>query len=116
MKVAAKCILFAWDSVQCRRYEPGKGPLEDGLYEIDSEGELAALTTAKGEYVFQWPGHEGKTSLKPVPVRVAEPAKVPEPQEAAPAPRGRPMTEEHKAKLKAGREAARTRKMALAAA
>ena len=57
--VAAKCILFAWDGAY--RYEPGKGSLPDGLFEIDSDNEvLNRMTTPRGEYVFQYSGHEGR--------------------------------------------------------
>ena len=37
-----------------------KGPLPDGLYEIESGTGLDKLTTPMGEWIFQYPGHEGK--------------------------------------------------------
>ena len=68
--VAAKCILFAWDGAY--RYEPGKGSLPDGLFEIDSNNEvLNRMTTPRGEYVFQYPGHEGKAPVKPETVNAS---------------------------------------------
>lgn len=51
MQVVAKCVTPAWDSVNKVRYEPGGGPLPDGLYEIDRDGPLASLKLGSG-YVF----------------------------------------------------------------
>ncbi|HME56820.1 MAG TPA: hypothetical protein VKF63_00660 [Terracidiphilus sp.] len=54
MKVQAKCIAEAWDSTACTMYEPGKGPLPGGLYEIDRDSQLATLKTPTGKYVFEF--------------------------------------------------------------
>lgn len=54
MKVQAKCIMQAWDSKECVMYEPGMGPLPGGLYEIDSNGQLATMKTPKGDWIFQF--------------------------------------------------------------
>lgn len=62
--VQAKCLAQAWGPMagtnQCGMYYPGKGPLPDGLYEIESGTGLDKLTTPMGEWIFQYPGHEGK--------------------------------------------------------
>jgi len=107
MKVEARCIMFAWDSVECRRYEPNKGPL-DGLYEIDTDSQLANLTTGKDDYVFQWPGHERKGSHVPEPVKVSAPA-APVAEAKVDGRKG-PMSEERKAKMAASLAAAREAK------
>jgi hypothetical protein len=62
--VVAKCLAFAWDSVACKGYEPDKGPLPGGLYEIDADSQLSTLTTIRKDWLFQYPGHEGKASVK----------------------------------------------------
>lgn len=63
--VVAKCLAFAWDSVECKGYEPNRGPLPDGCYEIDADSQLSTLTTIRGLWLFQYPGHEGKATEKP---------------------------------------------------
>jgi hypothetical protein len=109
--VQAKCILFAWDSVGCRSYEPGKGKLEGGLYEIDPESQLAELTTAKGDYIFQWEGHEKKAGFKPK--LVVEPR--PQEQDAPERPK-RTMSDALKKKMAAGRAARKAAREASVAA
>lgn len=54
MKVQARCIAKAWDSKACIMYEPGKGPLPGGLYEIDRDSQLATLKTPTGRYIFEF--------------------------------------------------------------
>jgi DNA gyrase subunit A len=62
-KVQARCIERAWDSVAAVMYEPGKGPLPGGLYEIDPYGQLATLKTSSGKDLFEF----DRTSLRPEP-------------------------------------------------
>ena len=60
--VEAKCIMPAWDSINCVQYIPGQGPLPGGLYKIDRESDLAKLKTAggaKGKYVFDFDRNAG---------------------------------------------------------
>lgn len=57
--VQAKCIMDAWDSVLCIPYKAGKGPLPEGLYEIDRHGPLAALKTPRNKYVFEFDRNAG---------------------------------------------------------
>jgi hypothetical protein len=62
MQVAAKCIMAAYDSVNCISYKPGQGPLPGGLYEIDRNGPLATLKTSggpMGKYVFEFDRNAG---------------------------------------------------------
>lgn len=68
MRVAAKCIKEAWDSMSCVLYKPGHGPLPEGLYEIDRDGPLAKLKTADGKlgkYVFEFDRNAGIDDEKP---------------------------------------------------
>lgn len=60
MLVHAKCLAFAWDSQASKAYNPDAGPLPDGLYEIDTDSQLATLKTIRGDWLFQYPGHEGR--------------------------------------------------------
>jgi len=53
MIVKAKCTAPAWDSPSAVLYAPGGGPLEGGLYEIDTEGPLPALKIGN-RYVFEF--------------------------------------------------------------
>jgi hypothetical protein len=53
MIVKAKCTAPAWDSPSAVYYAPGGGPLEGGLYEIDTEGPLPALKIGN-RYVFDF--------------------------------------------------------------
>jgi hypothetical protein len=122
MLVHAKCIQFAWDSANSKAYHPDGGPLTGGLYEIEEDSQLTTLKTIRGDWIFQYPGHEGRApktepivSVKP-PEAVAVPHSDTVVQERKPGSRGKPLSEEHKAKLKAGREAAMARKAELAAA
>ena len=66
MIVHAKCLAFAWDSLAGKAYNPDAGPLPDGLYEIDTDSQLATLKTLRGDWLFQYPGHVGKPEDKPV--------------------------------------------------
>jgi hypothetical protein len=66
MLVHAKCLAFAWDSQASKAYNPDAGPLPDGLYEIDTDSQLATLKTLRGDWLFQYPGHVGKPEDKPV--------------------------------------------------
>lgn len=55
--VSAKCIMPAWDSVNCLHLKPGQGSLPGGLFEIDRDGPLAKLKTSggpMGKYVFEF--------------------------------------------------------------
>lgn len=123
MKVAAECIEFAWDSPTSMAYYPGQGPLPGGLYEIDSDSQLATLTTIRGSWIFQFLGHQGKDPNYDVrrrgavnrstPVPLAEVAAAPTQLASAPTQtkhKGRPMTEAHKAKLQAARATSRAAK------
>ena len=58
MLVKAKCVTAAWDSVNATLYEPGNGPLPDGLYEIERDGPLASLKLG-GIYVFDFDRNRG---------------------------------------------------------
>jgi hypothetical protein len=66
MLVQAKCLAQAWGPMagtkQCAMYYPNRGPLPDGLYEIESGTALDNLTVpgTRGQWIFQYPGHEGK--------------------------------------------------------
>lgn len=53
MLVKARCVTPAWDSVGAVMYEPGRGPLPEGLYEIDRDGPLARLKLGS-TYVFDF--------------------------------------------------------------
>ena len=123
MKVAAKCLAFAWDSQASKAYYPNAGPLPDGLYEIDTDSQLATLKTIRGDWLFQYPGHEGRAP-KPGDVPVVATATIKEIVEAKAETvkadkRKVPMTAERKAQLAAalakGR-AAKKAKLELAAA
>jgi hypothetical protein len=107
--VVAQCLASAWDSVACRTYEPGQGPLPDGLYEIDADSQLSTLVTIRGMWLFQYPGHEGKGFQKP---RVEPVAPQVPPIEAKADKRKQPMTDEHKAKMLAARKAKKAEKLA----
>jgi hypothetical protein len=124
MIVHAKCLAFAWDSQASKAYSPDAGPLPDGLYEIDTDSQLATLKTLRGDWLFQYPGHEGRAP-KPgdEPVMAVATATVKEIVEAKPVKpdkRKVPMTPERKAQLAAalakGRAAKRARIAELAAA
>ena len=52
MKVQAKCVFPAWDNPFL--YQPGRGPLPDGLYEIEHDGPLAKMKDARGKWVFEF--------------------------------------------------------------
>lgn len=111
MLVSAKCIMFAWDSGTCQRYEPGKGPLEDGNYEIDTGSRLAELTVGtSGEWVFQYPGHTGGPDKTAKPG--VEPVKAPPVAARKADNRKVPMSEERKAKLRKALADARAAKRA----
>jgi hypothetical protein len=60
MKVKAKCTAPAWDCPFL--YHPGKGPLPDGLYEIDSESNLAKMEIRPGVFVFEFDREVAKSS------------------------------------------------------
>lgn len=49
MKVRAKCIARCWDSANSKEYVPNGGPY-GGLYEIDTDSQLATLTTSPVAY------------------------------------------------------------------
>lgn len=51
MKVHAKCARPAWDNPFL--YQPGRGPLPGGLYEIEHDGPLALMKSA-GKWVFEF--------------------------------------------------------------
>lgn len=118
MLVHAKCLEFAWDSTACKAYNPNAGPLPGGLWEIDTESQLATLTTLRGEWRFQYPGHEGRVP-KPEdkPVESVATATIKEIVEAKaenvkPDKRRKKMSAEHKAKMIAGRAASKAARMA----
>jgi hypothetical protein len=125
MLVHAKCLSFAWDSITATAYYPNAGPLPGGLYEIDSESQLATLTTIRGEWLFQYPGHEGKvTKPEDEPVEAVATATIKEIVETKaatvkPDKRKGTMTAERKAQLTAalarGRAAKKARLEAAAA-
>jgi hypothetical protein len=105
MIVHAKCLAFAWDSLASKAYNPDAGPLPDGLYEIDTDSQLATLTTIRGDWLFQYPGHEGRAP-KPgdKPVEAVATATIKEVVE--------PMTAERKAQLAAALAKGRAAKKA----
>ena len=126
MKFAAKCLAFAWDSQASKAYNPNAGPLPDGHYEIDTDSQLATLKTIRGDWLFQYPGHEGRAP-KPgdKPVAAVATATIKEVVEAKAEAvkvdkRKVPMTAERKAQLVAaltkGRAAKKARIAELAAA
>ena len=110
MLVHAKCLAFAWDSQASKAYNPDAGPLPDGLYEIDTDSQLATLKTLRGDWLFQYPGHVGKPEDKPV-AAVAT-ATIKEVVEAKPDKRKVPMTTERKAQLAAALAKGRAAKKA----
>jgi hypothetical protein len=61
MLVKAKCVTPCWDSNNAVRYEPGAGPLPDGLYEIDRNGPLALLKLGS-TYVFEFDRNGTRTN------------------------------------------------------
>lgn len=96
--VTAKCLAFAWDSVACRGYDASVE------YEIDADSQLATLTTIRGDWMFQYPGHEGRAPDKEKVVPVASTATIKEIVEAKAETvkvdkRKVPMTAERKAQL-----------------
>jgi hypothetical protein len=113
MIVHAKCLAFAWDSLASKAYNPDAGPLPDGLYEIDTDSQLATLTTIRGDWLFQYPGHEGRAP-KPgdKPVEAVATATIKEVVEAKPDKRKVPMTAERKAQLAAALAKGRAAKKA----
>ena len=121
MLVHAKCLAFAWDSQASKAYNPDAGPLPDGLYEIDTDSQLATLKTIRGDWIFQYPGHEGRAP-KPEDNPVVATATIKEVVEAKVDRRkGKkgPMTAERKVQLAAalakGRAAKKARLEAAAA-
>lgn len=110
MLVQAKCIQFAWDSPTSTGYHPDAGPLPGGLYEIDTDSQLATLTTLRGDWIFQYPGHEGRKPKageagESVPVSPVATATIKEIVEAKENPvksdkRKGTMTPERRAKLR----------------
>jgi hypothetical protein len=103
MLVHAKCLAFAWDSQASKAYNPDAGPLPDGLYEIDTDSQLATLKTLRGDWLFQYPGHEGRAP-KPgdepvVAVATATVKEIVEAKAVKPDKRKVPMTAERKAQL-----------------
>jgi hypothetical protein len=101
--------------------------LPDGLYEIDTDSQLATLKTVRGDWIFQYPGHEGrapKTGDVPVvvPVSTATIKEIVESKAEVPKPDKRkvPMTAARKAQLATalakGRAAKKARIEQLAAA
>ena len=104
MKVVAKCLAFAWDSQASKAYNPDAGPLPDGLYEIDTDSQLATLKTLRGDWLFQYPGHEGRPNPEDKPVAAVATATIKEVVEAKAEEvkvdkRKVPMTAERKAQL-----------------
>jgi hypothetical protein len=120
MKVVAKCLAFAWDSQASKAYNPDAGPLPDGLYEIDTDSQLATLKTLRGDWLFQYPGHEGRPNPEDKPVAAVATATIKEVVEAKVDKRKVPMTAERKAQLAValakGRAAKKARIAELAAA
>ena len=116
MLVHAKCLAFAWDSQASKAYNPDAGPLPDGLYEIDTDSQLATLKTLRGDWLFQYPGHEGRAP-KPGDEPVVATATVKEVVEAKAAPskidkRHQKMSDAHKKAMIAGRAAKKAERMA----
>jgi hypothetical protein len=101
--VHAKCLAFAWDSLASKAYNPDAGPLPDGLYEIDTDSQLATLKTIRGDWLFQYPGHEGrapKPGDKPVAATATIKEVVAAKAEAVKTDKRKvPMTAERKAQL-----------------
>jgi hypothetical protein len=98
MIVTAKCTIDAFDSKTAQYFV--RGETIEG-FDTDSEmgKRLSSLTTARGEWVFQWPGREtpkAADAMKaiPVPIQPAAPGK----------PKG--MSAEHKKKLAQARKVA----------
>ena len=125
MIVHAKCLAFAWDSLASKAYNPDAGPLPDGLYEIDTDSQLATLKTLRGDWIFQYPGHEGRPKPGDKPVAAVATATIKEVVEAKAEAvkvdkRKVPITAERKAQLAAalvkGRAAKKARIAELAAA
>jgi hypothetical protein len=119
--VHAKCLAFAWDSQAGKAYNPDAGPLPDGLYEIDTDSQLATLKTLRGDWLFQYPGHEGRPKPEDKPVAATATIKeVVEAKPVKPDKRKVPMTAERKAKLAVslakGRAAKKARIAEMAAA
>ena len=67
MKVQAKCIISAWDNPVL--YQPGRGPLEGGLYEIEHDGQLAGMKS-NGRWVFEFDREAAKKAASVIPESV----------------------------------------------
>jgi hypothetical protein len=83
--------------------------LPDGCYEIDADSQLSTLTTIRGLWLFQYPGHEGKATEKPklvVSQAVAQTTERPK----------RTMSDALKKKMAAGRAARKAAREASVAA
>lgn len=106
MLVDAKVVAEAWDSKTCQYFYPGST-----IEKFDTESELGQrlmeLTTPRGKYAFQFPGHEGfkpkpsterdadeeeKKSVNPV-IPVAVQSK-PHPVKRAPVKKRKPWSQE----------------------
>jgi hypothetical protein len=120
MPVTAKVIANCWDSPSATGYS--KGSVIEGFDpESDAGRRLSSLQTSLGEWIFQYPGHEGRGPLPPkrnqasfVPQKVEQKpesveAKVIEPPKVD--RRYKPMSQEHKAKMMAGRAARKAQRM-----
>ena len=118
--VQAKCLAFAWDRLATKAYTADGGPLPGGLYEIDTDSQLATLTTIRGDWLFQYPGHEGRApgKAKPVPVSTATVKEIVEAkaETAKTDKRKGKLSEAHKAAMIAGRAAKKAERLARLAA
>lgn len=90
----AECIYPAFDNQTATSYSPGV------VADFDETNEkLNSLTAPSGNWIFQYPGHEGGPKK---PVKTVE-AKIEEVAKPASKLKGRPMSAEHKAKMAEGR-------------
>jgi len=66
MLVKAKCVFAAWEYPFL--YQPGKGPLPGGLYEIEHDGKLARMKDPRGKWVFEFDRKSATEQAASVPV------------------------------------------------
>lgn len=105
--VEAKCLGRAFDHKTTRYYVPGV--VAD--YDTDND-QLNSLTTPGGDWLFQYPGHEGKVPKLEAKSKLPEPAKEPPKEDK----RYKPMSAEHKKKMADARALRKAKREEMAAA
>lgn len=111
MPVTAKVIQACWDSKTAQGF--ASGTVVDGFDpESESGKRLSSLITGMGEWIFQYPGHEGKVPKLEAKPRLPEPAKEPPKEDK----RYKPMSAEHKRKMAEARARKKAAREEMAAA